>query len=61
VKVWQQRMHDRGWDITVDGYFGPKSASIAAAFAKEKNIASGTLGAVDATMWNAAWELPVTP
>jgi hypothetical protein len=60
VKLWQERMRARGWDIEVDGFFGPKSAAIAAAFAREKSIASGALGIVDADMWNAAWELPVT-
>jgi hypothetical protein len=60
VKLWQERMKARGWDIKVDGFFGPKSAAIAAAFAREKSITSGALGAVDAAMWNAAWQLPVT-
>lgn len=60
VLLWQQRMHERGWPLAVDGYFGRQSADTAAAFAKEKGIASGTLGAVDQAMWNAAWQLPVT-
>lgn len=60
VQQWQQRMHDRGWPIMVDGYFGPQSAGIATAFAREKGIASGVLGTVDQAMWNAAWQLPVT-
>jgi hypothetical protein len=60
VKLWQQRMHDRGWPLTVDGYFGRQSADAAAAFAQEKGIASGALGAVGQAMWNAAWQLPVT-
>ena len=58
VRRWQHRMHSRGWDIAVDGHFGPKSAHLAARFAAEKGIRVAP-GTVDAALWNAAWELPV--
>lgn len=61
VSRWQQRMVDRGWHLRVDGYFGPQSAHIAAAFAVEKKLTSTQLGRVDATVWRATWTAPVTP
>jgi hypothetical protein len=59
VRAWQARMRERGWDIKVDGRFGPRSARVAARFAAEKGIRV-TPGTVDRTMWQAAWALPVT-
>jgi hypothetical protein len=58
VRRWQHRMHARGWDIAVDGHFGPQSAHLAARFAAEKGLRVAP-GTVDAALWNAAWELPV--
>lgn len=64
---WQQRMKDRGWDITVDGLYGPEGATtptgntydVALAFQKEKGLyPDGLIGPVT---WKAAWEAPVTP
>jgi hypothetical protein len=59
VRTWQARMRQRGWKITVDGRFGPQSASVARRFAAEKGIplAPNTL---DAAAYGAAWSLPVT-
>ncbi|GAC1441927.1 MAG: transglycosylase family protein [Mycobacteriales bacterium] len=61
AQMWQQRMAQRGWPITVDGYFGPQSAAVAKAFAAEKNIrlTSALPGEVDRGVWDAAWRLPV--
>ena len=59
VRAWQSRMRERGWDIKVDGRFGPRSARVAARFAAEKGI-QVTHGHVNKAMWNAAWTLPVT-
>lgn len=59
VLVWQSRMARRGWHITVDGYFGPQSASIAGQFAAEKRLPTRG-GAVDAVAWSAAWTAPIT-
>lgn len=58
VRRWQHRMHARGWDIAVDGHFGPKSAHVAARFAAEKGIRVAP-GTVDQVLWDAAWELAV--
>ncbi|QUY40351.1 peptidoglycan-binding protein [Acaryochloris marina] len=32
VQLWQQKMQNLGWDITVDGEFGPQSQAIAQVF-----------------------------
>ena len=61
VHTWQARMAQRGWKITVDGYFGPQSAAIAKRFATEKKLTmTGLSGEVDKTVWDAAWRLPVS-
>jgi hypothetical protein len=59
VRSWQQRMAKRGWDIAVDGRFGPQSAHVAARFAAEKTLATKP-GTVDHELWTAAGQLPVT-
>lgn len=58
VKHWQRRMAARGWTIAVDGYFGPQSARVAAAFAREKQTTTGP-GTVDKQLWDLAWTAPV--
>ncbi len=60
VKHWQRRMAARGWDLTVDGKFGPQSASVAQRFAAQKKLTPATAGTVDKTVWDAAWALPVS-
>jgi hypothetical protein len=59
VRAWQARMQQRGWDIKVDGRFGPRSAKVAARFAAEKGIRVKH-GTVDRHMYDAAWSMPVT-
>jgi hypothetical protein len=58
VRAWQARMVARGWDMDVDGRFGPRSAHVAARFAAEKGL-KATPGVVNLNVWKAAWELPV--
>ena len=61
VHMWQARMAERGWPITVDGYFGPQSAAFAKKFAAEKNLkTTGLTGEVNKVVWDAAWRLPVS-
>jgi peptidoglycan hydrolase-like protein with peptidoglycan-binding domain len=59
VRAWQQRMSDRGWDITVDGRYGPKSAHVAARFAAEKKLRTAP-GTVDSALWASTWQLAVS-
>jgi murein DD-endopeptidase MepM/ murein hydrolase activator NlpD len=66
LRVWQQRMKDRGWTITVDGLYGPKgattpqgeTASVALAFQKEKGLTADSL--IGPQTWAAAWTAPIT-
>ena len=57
AKTWQQQMRNRGWRISVDGKFGPQSASVAKRFAAEKGIAA-TPGTVNAAVFSAASTAP---
>lgn len=56
--TWQERMHERGWAITVDDKYGPQSAHVCASFQHEKGL--GVDGIVGPITWEAAWLLPVT-
>lgn len=58
VATWQQRMAERGWDISADGYFGNQTLTVVRAFQTEKNL--GTDGLIGPITWSAAWTLPVT-
>jgi len=67
LKIWQQRMKDRGWTITVDGYYGPvgattpqgETADVAGAFQAEKGLVVDKF--IGRQTWDAAWIAPVTP
>jgi hypothetical protein len=58
IRVWQQRMRDRGWAIIADGAYGPRSATVARAFQREHRLVVD--GIVGPATWRAAWERPVT-
>ncbi|HVU73312.1 MAG TPA: transglycosylase family protein [Mycobacteriales bacterium] len=60
VRLWQERMAERGWPITVDGYFGPQTQHVALAFAQEKGLPVALLGEIDHAVWAAAWTSPIT-
>ena len=60
VQLWQRRMAARGWAIRADGYFGPRSAAVARAFARGKGIPTRAPGTVTRAVWDAAWTTPVT-
>ena len=53
IRVWQQRMSDRGWDITVDGKFGTESAAVAKAF--QKRVGFEPSGRVGRGLWKLAF------
>lgn len=58
VKTWQQQMRNRGWNISVDGWYGPASANVCRQFQAEKGLASD--GVVGPKTWAAAWTTPVS-
>lgn len=62
IRDWQQRMHDRGWTIDVDGWYGPQSERVCRQFQAEKNLPPEPPdGIVGPITWDAAWTAPVTP
>ena len=58
LRRWQQRMRERGWSITPDGYYGPETARVARQFQAEKRL--GVDGLIGPATWDAAFRLPVT-
>ena len=60
VAAWQARMAARGWDVAVDGHFGPQSAGVAARFTAEKRLRGVHPGTVNAVAWSAAWTLAIS-
>ena len=60
VRAWQARMADRGWDIAVDGLFGPQSSGVAGRFATEKGLNPDQPGTVDKAVYTGAWTIPVS-
>lgn len=66
LRRWQQRMADRGWKITVDGWYGPigaksptgNTAGVAYAFQAEKGLTADKL--IGPETWGAAWSEPIT-
>ena len=60
VRAWQARMAQRGWRIAADGYYGPQSAGVAAAFAAEKGLSTARRGDLNRSVFTGAWTLRVT-
>jgi peptidoglycan hydrolase-like protein with peptidoglycan-binding domain len=58
VSTVQARLRDRGWSITVDGVFGPRTEEVVRAFQREKGLAVD--GIVGPATWNALWTAPIT-
>lgn len=58
LKTWQSQMSSRGWQIDVDGLYGPNTMKIAAQFQKEKGLTVD--GRVGKLTWDAAWTARVT-
>jgi peptidoglycan hydrolase-like protein with peptidoglycan-binding domain len=59
VHQWQQQMAGRGWNIAVDGIYGPQSMYVCKEFQAEKNVRPVD-GVVGPKTWGAAWTAPVT-
>lgn len=58
VHYWQEQMATRGWPLTIDGVYGPRSAWACKTFQEEKHLSVD--GVVGPQTWNAAWAAPVT-
>lgn len=58
VRVWQDKMRNRGWSIDVDQIYGNDSYSICRQFQSEKGLSVD--GMVGPDTWNATWNAPVT-
>jgi peptidoglycan hydrolase-like protein with peptidoglycan-binding domain len=58
ARMWQDKMKRRGWNISVDGDYGPGSKAVCMAFQQEKGIRKD--GIVGPTTWNLTWTAPVT-
>lgn len=63
VRTWQQRMADRGWPITVDGWYGSQSRAFCLQFQTDSTAHGWPLkvdGIVGAATWRATWDRPVS-
>src|SRR6185503_3179732 len=58
VRTVQERLHQRGWRISVDGDFGPETDRVVRAFQSEKHLESD--GIVGPLTWKALWVAPIT-
>jgi hypothetical protein len=57
VRVWQTQMAARGWDIMVDGSYGPESRDICRRFQRSQHIEDD--GIVGPTTWKLTWSAPL--
>ena len=58
VRQWQGRIRERGWNITVDGVYGPRSEYVCRAFQEDKGL--DVDGVIGPATWRATWESPIT-
>lgn len=63
VRIWQQRIRDRGWTIGVDGQYGPQSEQVCREFQQDSTNHNWPLtvdGVVGPATWMASWERPIS-
>ncbi|WP_051970607.1 peptidoglycan recognition protein family protein [Kitasatospora azatica] len=63
VRTWQQRIADRGWPLTVDGWYGEQSRSVCEQFQQDSTANGWPLtvdGVVGPETWRASWERPLS-
>ena len=58
IRTWQQRMRDRGWSITPDGYYGPDTHRTVGQFQAEKGLTVDHI--IGPATWAAAWNSNIT-
>jgi peptidoglycan hydrolase-like protein with peptidoglycan-binding domain len=55
---WQRQMVARGWNLSVDGAYGPQTKSVATDFQQEKGLSVD--GLIGKETWDKAWTAPVS-
>jgi hypothetical protein len=55
VAAWQTRMNELGYNLVVDGRYGPKSAAACTAFEEAQGLAVERPGIVGPQVWSAAF------
>jgi peptidoglycan hydrolase-like protein with peptidoglycan-binding domain len=58
ARAFQQRLHDRGWPLVVDGAWGDRSADVLQQFQRQAGIDPDGVGGAQA--WTALWLRPIT-
>ncbi|MGP3930385.1 peptidoglycan-binding protein [Nonomuraea sp. KM88] len=58
VRTWQAQMRRRGWDLDVDGAYGPESRDVCRRFQRVQEIDDD--GIVGPITWRLAWEAPTS-
>lgn len=58
LMMFQRQLKVRGWSITVDGFYGDKTATIVKAFQKDKKLSVD--GKIGPATWAAAWNSRIT-
>jgi hypothetical protein len=58
VRQLQQRLRDRGWNVSVDGTFGPATDKLVRSFQQDKRLEDD--GVVGPKTWEALWRSPIT-
>lgn len=53
VKTWQAKLAARGWDITVDGWYGPDSRTVCRSYQRATGLPD--TGEVDKATWQMTW------
>lgn len=53
VRLWQQKLKDRGWAIDVDGIYGPQSNAVCAKY--QERIGLPVTGKIDQATWDMTW------
>ena len=57
VRRIQARLRARGWNIGLDGHYGPETERVVRTFQRNKGLP--VTGRVDETTWKAIWKKPV--
>ncbi|HYR61229.1 MAG TPA: peptidoglycan-binding domain-containing protein [Actinomycetota bacterium] len=58
VRAFQARMAERGWNIPVDGVYGPQTQRVVDKLQHQKHLDND--GFVGPSTWEAAWRAVVT-